>query len=202
MWKYYYWEWKNSIDDYPKTIDIKFLKKYLYLYKWIDYKKWGLYWKLWWKDNWNIWIEVNKGEITWYLRIYFTQTNHYWEKKELDYNIQLVSTPCNYWWVRRWFLCPCWWNRCSILYLQNNWIFASRKTLNLCYSEQKESKKYRYVTYLIWKPFNDIYLLKDTIKYPYRNWKPTRKMRRVLKLHSQMPSLDEVENISNLLWGK
>ena len=202
MWRYYYWEWKTSVEDYSKTIDIKFLKTYGYLDKWLYSRKWGLYWKRNWEDNWNIWVEINKWDTSWYIRVTFTQTNMDWEKKELDYKIQLVSTPCNYWGVRWWLLCPCKWNRCSILYKQNNWIFASRKTLDLCYGDQKESKRYRYMSYLMWKPFNDMYLLKDKIKYPYRNWKPTRKMRRFLKLHHQMPSMEEVKNISSLLWKK
>jgi len=202
MWRYYYWEWKNSVEDYSKTISIKFLKKYWYLDTWVDHRTWRLYWKRNWKENWNISIEIDKGETSWFVRVFFTQTSPDWIMKKLDYKIPLVSTPCNYWGIRWWFLCPCKSNRCSILYLQNNWIFASRKTLNLCYSAQKESKRYRYMDYLMWTPFNKMYLLKDKIKYPYRNWKPTRKMRRFLKLHNQMPSMEEVRNMEQLLWRK
>lgn len=137
MWRYYYWEWRYSVEDYTKTIDIKFLKKYWYLNVWVAYKTWWLYWKRFWEDNWNIGIEVNKWESSWYLRVSFNQTGPDGEKKEFDYKIPLVTTLCNYWGVRWWFLCPCKWNRCSILYLQSSWIFASRKTLNLCYDEQK-----------------------------------------------------------------
>ena len=68
--------------------------------KCVDYKKWWLYWKRNWEDNWNIWVEVNKWKTNWYVRVTFTQTNYDWEKKELDYKILLVSTPCNYWWIR------------------------------------------------------------------------------------------------------
>jgi len=196
MWRYYYWEWKNSTDDYLKRLTIKGLKLFL------NNKKNFQSWTYSWKWNWNIWVEVDKWETNWFLRVHFTQTSHDWEKKYLDYKIPLVSTPCNYWGIRWWFLCPCKWNRCSILYKQNNWIFASRKTLDLCYPEQKESKRSRYMGYLMWRPFNNMYLLKDKIKYQFRNWKPTRKMRRFLKLHSQMPSIEEVKNISSLFWRK
>ena len=194
MWRYYYWEWKNSVEDYSKTIDIKFLKKYWYLDKWVDYKKWWLYWKRNWEDNWNIWVELNKSETNWYVRVTFTQTSYDWEKNELDYKIPLVSTPCNYWWVRWWFLCPCKENRCSILYLQNNWIFASRKTLDLCYDEQKKSKRRRYMSYIMWDAFTKIELIRRTMKYPVRNWKWTRKARRILKLQEKMPTMEEVES--------
>lgn len=201
MWRLSWWgKWLTS--DFSKTLTIKFLKKYWYLDKWIEYKSWGLYWTTNWEANGNLSIEVQKGEANWYIRVYFTQTSYDWVKKELDYQIPLVSTPCNYWGVRWWFKCPCKWNRCSILYLQSNWIFASRKTLDLCYEEQKKSKRWRYMSYLMWKPFNEMYLLKDKIKYQYRNWKPTRKMRRFLKLHSQMPSEEEVLNMWKLFWDK
>ncbi len=180
MWRIY-WTWKDSVEDYSKTIDIKFLKKYWYLDKWKTYQRWWLYWKRNWEDNWNIWVEVEKWGNRWYLRVFFTQTNFNWEKKELDYKIPLVSTACNYWGVRWWFLCPCNWNRCSILYLQNNWIFASRETLGLCYEKQRRSKRWRDFD----KVFPDEYeaeKLYETIKYKFRNWKETRKYKRYLKL--------------------
>ena len=131
-------------------------------------------------------IEIVKNNFSWYLRVFFIQTDFEWNKKEFDYKINLVTTKCNYWWVRWWFLCPCKWNRCSILYLQNNWIFASRKTLDLCYEKQKESKKWRYFWYLLWDNFTKILEIAKTMKYPFRNWKPTRKMKRILKLHQKI----------------
>lgn len=180
MWRIY-WTWKNSIEDYSRTLTISFLKKYWYLDKDKNEQIWALYWSLNWNANWNIWFKVNKNEQTWTLRVYFTQTNHNWEKKELDYKIDLVSSLCNYWGVRWWFLCPCKWNRCSILYLQNNWIFASRKSLDLFYEKQKKSKKYREFDKIFPEEFEAEKLYK-TIKYKYRNWKKTRKYKRYLKL--------------------
>lgn len=186
--------WKLCVEDYPKTLDIKFLKKYWYLDIWVDYKKWSLYWTLWWEDNWNIWIEVTKWSINWFVRVFFTQTSYDWEKESFDYQIPLVSTPCNYWWVRRWFLCPCKSNRCSVLYLQNNWIFASRKTLDLCYDEQKKSKRRRHLWYIMWDALTKIELIRTTIKYPVRNWKYTRKAQRILSLQEKIPTIEDIEN--------
>jgi hypothetical protein len=199
MWRYYYWSWKDSVEDYTKTIDIKFLKKYWYLDKWIDYKSWSLYWKRNWNDNWNIWVEVNKSEFNWFVRVYFTQTSMDWTEKRLDYQIPLVSTPCNYWWVRWWFLCPCKWNRCSILYLQSNWIFASRKTLNLCYDEQKKSKRRRYLSYIMCDNLTKIYAIQQTMKYPVRNWKYTKKAQRILRLRKKVPTEEEVKRMNERL---
>ena len=194
MWRYY-WSWKNRVEDFKKTISIKNLKESWFLI-W-DYKQWKITWYYAENEIWNIWIEIEKNDFSWYLRVYFIQTDETWNKKEFDYRIELVTTKCNYWWVRWWFLCPCKWNRCSILYLQNNWIFASRKTLDLCYEKQKESKKWRYFWYLLWDNFTKILEIRKTTKYPFRNWKPTRKMRRVLKLHNKIPNENEIKNLSN-----
>lgn len=193
MWRYY-WSWKNTVEDFKKTISIKNLKENWFL-DW-DYKKWKTTWYLNEKEIWNIWIEIVKNNFSWYLRVFFIQTDFEWNKKEFDYKIDLVTTKCNYWWVRWWFLCPCKWNRCSILYLQDNWIFASRKTLDLCYEKQKESKKWRYFWYLLWDNFTKILEIAKTMKYPFRNWKPTRKMKRILKLHQKIPKEEELINLN------
>lgn len=198
MWRPY-WLWKRTTSDYSKTIDIKFLKKYWYLDKQVDYKSWNMYWTRNWEANWNIWIEVNKWETNWYIRVYFTQTDRNWEKKQLDYQIPLVTTECNYWWVRWWFLCPCKSNRCSILYLQNNWIFASRKTLDLVYDQQKESKRSRYLWFIMWEAFTKIEVIRRSMKYPIRNWKYTKKMQRILRLQKKMPTEEEIERMSEVL---
>ena len=197
MWRYY-WSGKNTVEDFKKTIDIKTLKKSWFLDKNISFKSGKTTWYLNEKEIWNIWIEICKYDFSWYLRVYFIQTDEDWNKKEFDYKIDLVTTKCNYWWVRWWFLCPCKWNRCSILYLQNNWIFASRKTLDLCYEKQKESKKWRYFWYLLWDNFTKILEIRKTMKYPFRNWKPTRKMKRILKLHQKIPKEEDLLKLNKI----
>lgn len=188
MWRYSYWDWKREITDF-KSIPISFFKKYGYLKNWS--KSWSLNWSRRWESTWSIGFQAFISDEESFLRVYFTQTDKEWVKKDFDYKIPLVKTLCNYGWFRWWFLCPCKWDRCWVLYLQSNWYFASRKTLNLCYWEQKESKKWR----AYWKVLTDnsekVLEIEKTIKYPYRNWKPTRKMKRVIKL--QQNNLTEVE---------
>lgn len=42
-----------------------------------------------------------------YVRFFYTQTSGFTgEKTELDYKVQLVTTPCNFGGVRYWFICP------------------------------------------------------------------------------------------------
>lgn len=186
--------WKNTVEDFRKTLSIKNFKNSWFL-DW-NYKKWKTTWYLNWEEIWNIWLEIVKDDFSWYLRVFFSQTDYYWKKEYFDYKIDLVTTKCNYWWVRRYFLCPCKKNKCEILYLQNNWIFASRKTLDLCYERQKESKKFRKLWFLLCDNFTKILEIKETIKYPFRNWKPTRKMKRILKLHNKMPKEEDLEELN------
>ncbi len=186
---------RSYVEDFSKTIDIQFLKDNRYLDEWLGHKEWKLYWETDWKDSWYISLMVNKCRTSWFLRVSFSQVNSNWEINEMDYEIPLVTTSCNYGGVRRWFLCPCWWDRCSVLYLQSNWIFASRKSLNLCYEAQNKSKLWRYVKKKYWPLEEDIEELRNSIKYPYRNWKPTRKQVKLEKMLKQVPSEKEVREL-------
>ncbi len=100
MWRVA-WLWKRTTDDYSKTLTIKFLKKFWYLDIGKLNKTWTVHWTRNWNANWNISILVSKDDSVWNVRVNFTQTDREWNKKELDYNIKLVSTSCNYWWIRR-----------------------------------------------------------------------------------------------------
>jgi hypothetical protein len=185
MWRYYYNK-KYTTDDYSKTLSTKFLKKHWYL----DLKQSGRWGTITWSRNWveisSMGLYVNIYDTTGEARVYFTQTDrNTGEKKEFDYKIPLVATTCHYWWQRWWFLCPLRWNRCSILYLQNNWLFGSRKTLNLAYPSQNESysKVFRSEIYAL-----KAMMLREKIKYKYRNGKMTKKMKRLVRYALRWPS--------------
>ena len=198
MWRYYY-NARSSTSDYPKTLTIKALKEYGLL----DGTQNGRLATLKWSNGSNISIQVNIIDDTWTIRVYFTQTNRSTgEEKNMDYTISLIATPCNYGGKRWWLVCPLKWNKCTILYLQNNGWFGSRKTLNLCYDGQKESKKYRYLSYIMgWNPTKAI-VLQRTIKYPYRNGKPTKKLERFFRLSEKGPTLDEVMQMKDTLFQR
>jgi hypothetical protein len=118
------------------------------------------------------------------VQVQFTQTDRDTLKKtEFDYKIRIEATYCHYGGFRWWFLDPCSREsiRCSILYFQSNGHFAGRKTLNLVYESQNTSRTIRFWN-SIFPDYNKLNPLEKSIKYPYRNGKPTRKMRRFLKL--------------------
>lgn len=87
-----------------KDIDVFWLKRHDYF---CGFKRGGIEWK-------NALVEVIGsmgievsvlGEK--YVRLSYTQTNNFTsEKIELDYKIELVTTPCNFGGFRYWFICP------------------------------------------------------------------------------------------------
>ena len=193
----YYYDARWSTSDYTKRLTIKALKEYGFL----DGTRNGYPATLTWSNGSNISIQVNIVGDSWTVRVYFTQSNRTtWEEKSMDYNIDLISTPCNYGGKRWWLVCPLRWNKCTILYLQNNGLFGSRKTLNLCYDGQKESKKYRYLSYIMGMNKTKALVLREKIKYPYRNGKPTKKLERFFRLSEKGPTLDEVMLIKDTLF--
>lgn len=177
----YYFDKKNRAEDF-NTISISLFTSWGHL-------KMGapsvfsrvIEWKRWDTVTSSITYSLDKDDESreWYLRVSFTKTIYDEGKKEFDYRIALIATPCNYWGLRWWFIDPCdpMRRKCCVLYMQNNGYFASRKTLNLAYDSQSQRK---WVLGAEMKSLKAI-VLYGKIKYKYRNWEPTRKMKRVLK---------------------
>lgn len=63
------------------------------------------------------------------------------ESGELDYEIRLVSTPCNFGGKRWWFTCPFCNRRVGILYLGGTY-FGCRHCYNLTYISCQQSHKF------------------------------------------------------------
>jgi hypothetical protein len=117
------------------------------------------------------------------LRVVFTMTDkETGEIEALDYEIPLVATSCQFWGKRWWFLCPKSWNRCAKLYLQENGIFASRKSLGLKYSVQNIGKRQRQFNTIIGPDSSELDALARSIKYSHRQDRPTRKFRKYEKI--------------------
>ncbi len=201
MWRYYYNK-RDTTDDYKK-MTISFFKKHGYLKDGLSYASWSLNWIRNDMPNGSISFSVSRDDErgTGHIRVFFTQTDRATqEKKEYDYKISIISTPCYFGWRRWWFLDPCKETplRCSILYLQDNGAFASRKTLNLAYESQNESRFGRRLSFLMGMNATKAIVLQRTMKYPYRNGKETKKMKRFLKLSYNNPSHEEIMSIENL----
>jgi len=201
MWRYYYSK-RDTTDDYKK-FTIAFLRKYWYLDASVTYKYGSIKWSIWDQETGSMWfwIEKNNEEKRWSVRVIFTQTKrNTWEKEDFDYKIPLIATTCHYGGLRWWFIDPCSERRikCLVLYWQSNGYFASRETLNLAYESQNESRFGRRLSFLMGMNATKAIVLQRTMKYPYRNGKQTKKMKRFLKLSYNNPSHEEIMSIENL----
>ncbi len=110
-----------------------------------------------WKNNFgeitssigiNVSTDEEKPEDN-FVRLYYTQTNSSTKKKtELDYRVELATTPCNSGGRRYWFVCPlridekpCQ-RRVAKLYLPSErQYFGCRHCYNLTYESCRESHK-------------------------------------------------------------
>jgi len=179
MTRYYYN--KKQRADYMKRMSISFFTRYGYL-RGASAQSWVHTWKLWGMNNGSIWFTISRDDKTkeGILRVQFSHTDKQWDnREEFDYCIRLIATECYFGWLRWWFFDPCdpLERKCSVLYKQSNWYFASWKTLNLSYNTQNERR------WALKAEFQSIrwIVLYNKIKYQYRNGRPTRKMKRVLK---------------------
>ncbi len=189
---WYYYSKRSTTDDYSQIWSIFSLKRDKVLKNW-EYTFSGTSrWTRNGEPNGSMSFELTKDDYHGKLRVYFTQTDRdTGVETKHDYCINLESTPCHFGGRRWWFTCPCRHNRCTKLYLQRNGIFASRKTLNLSYESRNVSRRWRYLDSVFGKGSGEEqYQLHKSIKYPYRNGRPTRKMRKYLKM-TYTPYSDE-----------
>ena len=138
--------------DSLKKIQIWWLKKYGYLDNgW----KSGM---IKWTNNWSgketsVSIQVNIFENDNYVQLFYTRTNSNDEKKDFDYKIPLITTPCYFGGQRFWFICPWYTNgkycgrKVGVLYLGGD-VFACRHCYNLTYESRNLSG--------IWKSFGNV----------------------------------------------
>ncbi len=103
----YSWSYRHTVEQ-CKIIDIHWLSRHGYL---CEFKEGGIEWR----DSTgeltgSIGIQVSAPEAnsdTGYLRFMYTMTDRMIEKKSrYDYNVDLVTTPCNFGGFRCWFICP------------------------------------------------------------------------------------------------
>jgi hypothetical protein len=105
-----------------------------------------------------------------------------------DTEIRLETTPCNLGGFRYWFLCPefsCG-KRVAVLYATGN-VIACRHCLNLTYKARNESGSMRVLSRIFGKLLQTDrkHRLKESIKVPYYNGRPTRKQRQYENLEEK-----------------
>jgi len=123
---------------------------------------------------------------TGFMRLRYYQTDRWnGEKTNLDYNIQLASTPCNYGGKRYWFICPLSTNghycgrRVGVLYHFGKY-WGCRHCGNIAYSDQAASKRYRGMVCI-----PDVDKAEAEVKRMYYRGKPTKKYQRYLDMEDK-----------------
>ena len=119
-----------------------------------------------------------------YIILRYVYTDGWTGKKEnMNFRIDLTTTPCHYGGVRYWFVCPltksgiyCG-NRVGVIYAISKW-FGCRKCGEIAYASQMRGGRYRGSSVCL----PDIDKLEAEIKTYYYAGKPTRKYKRLTKI--------------------
>ena len=138
-----------------------------------------------------------------YVRLQYTLTDREGNKKDIDFEVRLTTTPCNFGGVRYWFCCPLCGQRVGCLYSHDDY-FCCRTCANLTYESRNESRLGRFgnIGYCIVaeRKMEELYM---SIKRWTWRGKPTRRARKLKALQAKMdayegrPSLEEL-----LIYGK
>ena len=178
--------------DSLKKIQTWWLKKHGYLDE-NCWKSGGIKWTNGWSGTESsVCISVDTYHEDPHLQITYTQTDQDGEKKNFDYKIPLTTTPCYYGSKRYWFICPWYANgiycgrRVGVLYLGGDY-FGCRHCYDLTYESRNENRRYKlYPLFSVLTDFKKTDDLEDEIKRRYYAGKPTRKQRRLDKIHTRM----------------
>lgn len=121
----------------------------------------------------------------------YTYTNHETgDQEEMDYEIKLVTTKCNYGGFRYWFKCPLVVNgrycgrRVRALYLPPfQKYFGCRHCYNLVYPSQRINRQSKlYFLDKLFERDKKITKLRAEIKTPIYNGRPTKKFKKLILL--------------------
>ncbi|NCN11698.1 hypothetical protein GW937_00055 [Candidatus Kaiserbacteria bacterium] len=137
-------------------------------------------------------VQVSIQDEEKYVRFIYTQTDRYTgEKKDFDYKVPLVTTPCHFGGERFWYECSltkdgkyCG-RRVGVLYKSGDW-FGCRHCYELTYSSRNVNRRsdlYSLFRVLeLNKKADD--LNEKAVRYSY-NGKLTKKQMRIMELQSQ-----------------
>lgn len=179
--------WSNSLSVF-------FLNKHGYFGKDFSQKSGTISWRYGGSEKSSVGIAVKRDnwgtpqERT-YLNIHYTHRSNWdGEKSDMNFDIELTTTPCNIGGGKRyWFICPLSKNnvycgrRVGVIYSIGKW-FGCRHCGDIAYQSQFEGGKYRFGS--IAEP--DVEKAYEEVKRKYYNGKPTRKYRRYLRLRNKM----------------
>ena len=197
---------KNTCET-SNALNISLLKKHGFL-KGVNWKgviTWA--YDLYGKNN-QIAITSYLNKPVQYFRVIYAHTSSDGVISNLDYRIQLTSTPCYFGGKRYWFICPLSKDgvpcnrRVGVLYMADKY-FGCRKCYDLAYRSQQID--YSGKSYFFWKySINKIEVIEEqeaALRVKYWHNTPTRKYKRVLKKAQELPSLEEYKRVITTILG-
>lgn len=117
-----------------------------------------------------------------YVRLIYSVTDREGKRTDYDYQVSLVTTPCNFGGVRYWFGCPSCGRRVGVLYLAPGDVyFRCRNCNNLSYNSRNRCtlEEFGHTS-------REIDELRSQIKRWTWRGRPTRKVRRLQALERKM----------------
>jgi len=183
----------KAIAEQSNSLSIFWLKKHGYFHKDDSHRSGTITWTYGYSENkssigFSV-IRDNCGTPSEqaYVRLNYTYTNRSSdEKSDMNYEIQLETTPCRYGGKRYWFICPLTKNgkycgrKVGVLYCLGKW-FGCRHCGDIAYAKQMEGGKFRWNGVSV----PDIERAEKEVKRYYYKGKPTRKYRRVIRLNEK-----------------
>lgn len=174
--------------DSLKKIEMPWLKKHGYVYNNYSFERSSIKWTYQDGRENSISFEVSTTTYEKKIRIYYTITDRQTgEKRDIDYTMPIVSTPCHFGGVRYWFKCSlsrdgvyCG-RRVGTVYMGGDY-FACRHCYDLAYESQYKSNGAISRIVRIFDSWEKIEKIEKTMKRRFYNGKPTRKMRRIMKI--------------------
>ena len=169
--------------DGLKNVDIRRLRKWNLL---TGYANTEITWTSHWGSKNSISVQISVSDLNnRYIRFIYTQTNRdTGEKKDFDYKIPILATPCHFGGIRYWFKCPWYANgvycgrRVGVLYKDGDY-FACRYCYKLTYASRNLSSFAKPYGSIVSIP--ELEELEQSIKRTHYKGQETRRYKSYLK---------------------
>ncbi len=138
-----------------------------------------------------------------HFRLHYTHTSFDGVKTDLDYRVEVVSTPCYFGGKRYWFICPliksgipCR-RRVGVLYSAGKY-YGCRRCCDLAYQSQQENHSGMW--HILGKClFNGLDEKEAALRVKYWHGRPTKRYRRLLRKMDGLPSTNMLEAATSML---
>lgn len=188
------------VADSQHKISIYYLRKHDFL---SGYMGGSLEWSSRGKKTGSISIEVKISDEEKFARLNYIITRRSSGKKDnFDYKVLIVSTDCYFGGKRYWFKCPakgC--GRMVAKLYQGQDIFACRHCYNLTYESRNENPTYRKFPYKQLTAESKIDKLYEKLKKRTYKGKPTKIIKKIMKLENKVGDYDSYE-LEKYLYSK